>query len=328
MARNLAPPALALLLNACGYVGNPLPPLANVPAPVTDLTAVQLDGRIIVHFKLPTETTENVLIKSPLKLDLRIGTPPQGAFQPAGWAAQAKAVPGGDVHAGTAIYAFPAGEWTGKSVVIGARVVGSNGKESNWTTLQALPIVPPPEKPGKPDVQPTAEGFRLTWTGPLGDFRIFRKGEDEKIFTPVAEVSQNSWTDRSSEFGKRYTYQVQRIVKLGTHQEAQSEPSAESDTKLLVDTFAPAAPTGLRAAPAAGSVELSWERNTEPDLAGYRIYRAVGKGDFQKLAEVSQIPAYSDRAVESGKLYRYVVTAFDRSNNESQRSAPAEATVP
>jgi hypothetical protein len=319
--------AAALLLSGCGYIGSPLPPLANVPAPVTELAAVEQGARIIVHLRLPTTTTENVAIKSPPKPDLRIGTAAEGPFQAAEWAAQAKPVPAGTVEGGVATYVIPAAEWTGKNVVIGARTIGANGKESAWSALEPLPVVPPPQKPGKPEVKNTAEGLRLAWEGAPGDFRIFRRAGDEKAFAPLADVQQSGWTDRTSEFGKPYTYRVQRIVRLGVHKEAESDPSEESEVTTPKDEFAPAAPSGLRASPAAGSVELSWDRNLEPDLAGYRVYRAASGGKFEKIAELSQVPSYSDRAVESGKLYRYAVTAFDKSANESVQSAVAEATT-
>ena len=98
-------------------------------------------------------------------------------------------------------------------------------------------------------------------------------------------------------------------------------------SKTLEDRFPPAAPSGLRASPAANSVELTWDSNKEPDLAGYRVYRAVAGGEFEKIADVSQIPSYSDRALEHGKQYRYVVTAIDKSSLESKQSAVAEASV-
>jgi fibronectin type 3 domain-containing protein len=87
-------------------------------------------------------------------------------------------------------------------------------------------------------------------------------------------------------------------------------------------------PGGLHASAAPGSIELNWERNTEPDLNGYRIYRATGAGEFEKLADVSVAPSYSDRAVEAGKTYRYAVASLDRTGNESARSAVAEVLVP
>ena len=120
---------------------------------------------------------------------------------------------------------------------------------------------------------------------------------------------------------------VQRIVKLGGNKEAESDPSEEGGG-TPEDTFPPAAPSGLRAAAAPNSVELSWERQEEPDLAGYRIYRALAGGAFERLAEVSQVPSYSDHAVEHGKTYRYAITAFDQSGNESARSAAMEAALP
>jgi fibronectin type 3 domain-containing protein len=80
----------------------------------------------------------------------------------------------------------------------------------------------------------------------------------------------------------------------------------------------------VRASASAGSIELSWESNDEPDLASYRIYRSVDGGGFERIGEVS-LPAYSDKGVQVGHTYRYQVTAVDQSGNESGRSAVVEA---
>src|ERR1700674_765502 len=84
--------ASALFTTGCGYIGEPLPPLANVPAKVTDLWAVQRGSRIIVQFTIPDLTTEGRTIKDPVKLDLRIGTGVE-PFDAGTWAAQAKSIP-------------------------------------------------------------------------------------------------------------------------------------------------------------------------------------------------------------------------------------------
>jgi fibronectin type 3 domain-containing protein len=173
----------------------------------------------------------------------------------------------------------------------------------------------------------TAEGVKLDWDGPAGDFRVFRKTGDEQAFARLGDTQQQSYVDRSSEFGKSYTYLVQRVVKLAGNKEAESDPSSEIEITPK-DTFPPLAPTGLRAPAAPASIELSWERNTETDLAGYRIYRSTDNGPFEKIADVGQIPSYSDRGVQRGKQYRYQIAAFDQSGNESPRSAPVEATIP
>jgi hypothetical protein len=319
--------AAALLLSGCGFVGDPLPPLVNVPSRVSGLAAVQRGSRIIVQFVVPTITTEGIAIKAPLTLDLRIGSATVEPFQPDQWAEQAVAVPPSTVANGIARYEIPTANWTGKEVTIAARTTGANGKTSNWSNFVSIPIVPPPATPQGLAAANTAQGVRLTWSGPAGDFRIFRRAGDEKNFTMVATVQQTNWTDPASEFGTQYTYFVQRTVKISDDATAESETSNEASLKPK-DEFPPAAPAGLRAIGAPGSIELSWEGNQESDLAGYRIYRAAGGADFQRIAEVSQVPAYSDHAVQPGKQYRYAITAFDRTGNESARSSPVEAALP
>ncbi len=94
------------------------------------------------------------------------------------------------------------------------------------------------------------------------------------------------------------------------------------------DIFPPAVPTGLTASIGIGSIEMAWERNTEPDFKEYRISRAEGSGAFVQIAAGLEAPTYSDRNVESGKHYRYRITAVDQSGNASEPSNPVEATAP
>jgi hypothetical protein len=313
----------ALLCAGCGYVGDPLPPLANVPGHITDLAAIQRGGRLIVHFTPPTQTTEAAAIKTPLKLDLRIGTS-TGQFRAEDWAAAARAIPAAPVKNGLAEYEVPVVDWVGKEVTIGARAVGSNGKESGWSNFVNVAIVPPPAAPAEVKPEATAEGVRLTWQGGPGNYRVFRRVDDEKSFALAASVTAAEWVDTQAEFGKTYRYMVQRTAPVGTGM-AESDLSPEV-TITPRDTFPPAPPTGVRTIAAAGSVELTWERNTEADLAGYRIYRATGDGAFEKLDDV-QVPAYSDRKVEAGKSYRYEISAVDQAGNESGRSAAVTVRV-
>jgi fibronectin type 3 domain-containing protein len=308
-------------LAGCGYVGDPLPPLANIPSRVTDLAAVQRGGRIIVQFTIPERTTEGIAIKTPPGLDLRIGTA-TAPYDPGRWAAEARQIPESPLP-----YSIPSAEWTGKEVSIAVNVIGSNGKSSGWSNFANLTVVPAPPQPQALTAEATPEGVRLTWQGPSGEFRVFRRAGEEPAFAPVAEVNESAWTDAAAELGKPYTYLVQRIVKLGEHRAAESEPSSEISITPR-DTFAPAAPAGLSAFAAPGSIELTWQQNPEADLAGYRIYRSVADAALEKIGDASQIPSYSDRAVEHGKTYRYAVSAVDQAGNESVKSAAVEVAFP
>jgi len=324
MSRVLVALAVALVTTGCGYVGEPMPPLANVPAKVTDLAVVQRGSRIMVQFTIPSVTTEGMDIKDPVKLDLRIGAAGE-PFDAVAWTAHAKVIPDAPVKTGQARYEIPAAEWIGKEAIVAVRVIGARGKEAGWSSFVILPVVAAPETPAAVTATATAEGVRLAWRASGASFRVFRRTTTG--FVPAGTVQQPQWTDTTTEFGKAYTYVVQTIGALGNNKEVESELSAEV-TITPVDTFPPAAPSGLAPSAAANTIELAWERNTESDLAGYRIYRALDGGALEKLADVNQVPSYSDRKVEHGKTYRYAITAVDQAGNESARTAPAEVRLP
>ncbi|MCX6626921.1 MAG: hypothetical protein NTW28_04730 [Candidatus Solibacter sp.] len=323
----LLPAAAAFWLAGCGYVGDPLPPLANIPSRVIDLAAMQRGSRIIVRFTVPASTTEGHPIAPPLQLDLRAGKADH--FEENQWAAGR--VSGCDAKTGqeacpTARYEIPAADWTGKEVIFGVRAVGGNGKHSGWSDFVVVPVVTPPEKPGGLATATALEGVRLTWQARGTDFRVFRK-TGEGGYAPAGNVQKPEWTDTATEFGKVYTYVVQTIVKLDNRKEAESELSDEASV-IPRDIFPPAAPKGVQAASAPNSIELNWEGNSEGDLSGYRVYRGEGNGALEKIADVSAVPSYSDRRVEHGKTYRYAIAAVDQTGNEGPRSAPVEVTLP
>jgi len=324
LTRLFIPIAALLLLTNCGYIGDPLPPLANVPLPVKDLGAMQRGDRIVVQFTAPTLTTEGHPIPPPVLLDLRAG--PADQFEESQWAASARHIPAGTVADSIARYEIPVAGWTGKEIIFGARVVAGNGKESPWSNFVVVPIVAPPDKPAGLTATATPQGVRLTWQARATSFRVFRKAGDID-YTAVADVTTPEWTDTATEFGKSYSYIVQGIVKLDDKRTAESEKSSEISI-VPRDVFPPAPPKGIQASLAPNSIELNWDRNAEPDMAGYRVYRAEGGGAFEKVADIQAIPSYSDRSVEHGKTYHYAISAFDQAGNESPRSAPLDVAMP
>ncbi len=93
------------------------------------------------------------------------------------------------------------------------------------------------------------------------------------------------------------------------------------------DTEAPSAPTGLAADVVDGSVQLSWNANTEADLAAYVVYRSEGGQVPVAIATVSKVSSvYPDTPGASGS-YTYSVAAVDASGNESSRLDGVTAVV-
>src|SRR5579862_63531 len=299
-----------LLLSGCGYVSEPLPPLMNIPGRGENLAAIQRGSNILVHFTVPTLTTEGQLLKRSVRLDLRIGPKPSGPFDAAQWSTNAKAVGGGNTANGLATFQIPASEWIGKQVLVAVKIVGSNGRDDGWSAPVTLTVVPPPEPPRDLTAEAVPQGVHLIWHGAEDTFIVLRRGPDEKDYQSLGGSPKPEYTDSTASFDKPYSYIVQSVVKAGDAQ-AQSDLSAEASI-TPVDTFPPAAPAALTAVPSTNSIELVWERSTEPNIAGYRVYRAADAQAFERLSDTQALPAYSDRKIEAGKTYRYAVTAVKK----------------
>lgn len=313
--------ALCCLLAACGYVGDPLPPALNIAAQVTDLRAVEYGDRIIVDFTIQPLTTEGLTLNYLGDIDLRIGST-DAPFDASRWAASAKRVSVTASAAGPVRANASAADLIGKQVVIGVRLINKRGRASTWSNLVSLDVVQPVAAPRDVTAEPAPNGARLKWTSPERSFRVFRRTPEQKEPELIGNSDRPEYVDAAAKYGVTYEYLVQAI-----------RGSAESDlppavTVIPRDVFPPAPPAGLSAVAGLNSVELVWERNTESDLKGYRVYRAAANGEFEVLAEFIDAPAYSDRQVDAGKRYRYAVTAIDQANNESKKSATVEITAP
>lgn len=325
MLRLLAFASAALFSAGCGYVGEPLPPQLHIPQHVTDLAASEHGGQIELTFTSPTHTTDGMVIDRPVTFEIGIGESPV-PFRLDAWEAGVRRLNGAPSGKPTVLYTVPAADWVGKLVVIAVKILGANGRDNGWSNLVTLSVVPPLAAPAELQVNSAADGVHLSWRSDAPRFRIYRRADDEPKAAMLAETEHAEYTDATAEYGKTYHYAVEAI-RAERDVRALSEPSAETAI-TPVDTFPPSVPSALAALASTGSIELVWNRDTESDLAGYRVYRAVGDGPFEKIAETQQSPSYSDRNIQPGKKYRYAVSAFDNAGNESRRSAPVDVTAP
>jgi hypothetical protein len=70
----------------------------------------------------------------------------------------------------------------------------------------------------------------------------------------------------------------------------------------------------------AAQVTLAWDRNTETDLAGYRVYYGTGARVYNWFIDVGNATTYTVTGLADGSTYYFAATAYDSSGFESTYS--------
>src|SRR5262249_19536204 len=80
------------------------------------------------------------------------------------------------------------------------------------------------------------------------------------------------------------------------------------------------------------SVNLAWDSITDPNLAGYQVYRTEQSGVYTTSpvsgSSALTTTAFTDSTVQSGHTYYYVVTAVNTSGVQSPHSNEVQAVIP
>jgi hypothetical protein len=149
-----------------------------------------------------------------------------------------------------------------------------------------------------------------------------------KPLTPQP-IDKNELELRSFAFGVQRCFYVRPVdVIFGMSVQGPKSP----DTCVTpVDTFPPLAPRALAAIAGGGVINLIWDPNGEPDLAGYIVLRGEAPGD--RLLPLTPAPiretTFRDTDVRVGVRYVYAVIAVDTANppNRSPESVRTEETA-
>jgi hypothetical protein len=201
----------------------------------------------------------------------------------------------------------------------GAVLSWSADGENGAVRLERKLLTPPASKSQHGPLAPAPEAIKVTMLVDAG-------AEQGRAF------------DKTIRLGESYEYRAQRVSRVdvnGKTLELAGEFSSPIDVEAK-DAFPPSVPTGLAAVATAGengaapAIDLSWQPNTESDLAGYAVYRHEGDGEWKRISAATATiePAFHDPQVKPGQIYHYAVSAVDKGGHESDRSAEAQETVP
>ncbi len=351
---------LAAALTGCGTPGSPSLPSLNLPLPPTDLTASRRGNKVDLDWTLPRRNTDRTVIKHnpttricrhegttlmahcDIVAEVAPPTPKPAEKQ------KNEAPPGAvRIHYVDTLppdlgMKNPAG-----FVMYGVEEVNAHGRSAGISNQVPIPVTPTIAAPDQLTADVSADGVRITWSGPAPPsppagvtyfYRIMRRpvgAPGYVLIDDVAPSASGSYLDKTFAWEQKYEY---RITTLSQVHAADLNAGVEGDSSPAVEVFArdiypPAQPAGLQAVfSSVGQkpfIDLTWAPNQDSDLAGYNIFRWVAGGQPQKLnTQLIQVASYRDENVEPGKTYVYAVSAVDVRGNESPRSAAASETVP
>ncbi len=215
--------------------------------------------------------------------------------------------------------------------VYAIRGLTKGGRPGPASARVELPLVAPPPVPSAPAATPTETAILLTWLPPVAEgsvaFNVYKVGGSDPINT--APVSEGKYERSGVEFGTEECFVVRSVQKVGG-----IDLESDLSTPACVtprDTFPPAVPKGLTAVAGAGTMNLSWDANTEADLAGYLVLRGEAPGDTLQPLTAAPITgtSYEDKTATPGVRYVYAIVAVDKASppNRSGESTRVEETA-
>lgn len=332
-----------LFAGGCGYKDLPVAPASVVPEPITDLLYTVSDKGLELTWSYPVKTIQGAPITDIASFDLYRAAVPLADYcggcpipfgKPVG-------VDGGVVFDGklrkkvtynssdlqsgykyfykvksrtswlaasddsnviTFVWYQPAKAPTGFVAKAGDRVVALK-----WNAVTELSDGSALENPMKYQIMRSTGGKEFV-----------------KVGDPVTTTSYN---DKQVRNGLKYFYTVQSMMVLD------SELVEGAVTKAIAvspkDMTPPVAPVGVTAVGTGVGTKIFWDKSSDSDIAGYRVYRrAANKDSYELLGQVApEFMLYVDKNVAGNVRYYYAVTAIDGSKPANESKKSREATV-
>ncbi len=343
----LAAMGLALFVG-CGKMGDPMPPLRNVPMKTSDLSIRQQGKVLFFDMAFPSTTASGLVLGGVDSVEL---SQYAKALQADG--SLPKIDPRELENGAEVILTLRGSDLS--SAVVGDRiqfrlpmsddlpetptsasffaVKTYKGEETSALSNQvALIPAKPPQAPNNLGLEALPKSIRITWDledpRPIEGFEILRRDASQRGYgDPLKRVKGEArdFFDRTAVYGNRYIYTVRSVASL--------EPlvlSADSGEREIhyEDRFPPAIPKNFVALAETGAVRLRWDPSPDSDVAGYILHRREPGRDFHPLndAPMRQVE-YLDRGLTSGFSYSYRIQVVDQQGNQSPLSEPITTTT-
>ena len=332
-----------LFAGGCGYKDLPVAPASVVPEPIADLLYKVSDKGLELTWSFPVKTIKGSPITDISAFDLYRAAVPLadycgGCPIPFGKAIE---VDGGVVFDGKLRRKM---SYNSSDLKSGYKYFYKVKSRTSWLAASddsnVITFVwsQPAKAPAALVATPGDRAVALTWNAvtELSDgsaldnpmkYQIMRSA-DGKDFVKVGEpLTTTSYTDKQVRNGLKYFYTVQSMMVLD------SDLVEGATTKAIAvspkDMTPPMAPTGITAVETGVGTKVFWDKSSDSDVAGYKIYRrAADKDSYELLGQVApEYKLYVDKHDTGDIRYYYAVTAVDGSKPANESKKSREATV-
>lgn len=226
------------------------------------------------------------------------------------------------------------------------------------STTSPPPATPPPPPPSG-SLTPLIQAFpsALSLSAPKGTNAtgIFNLQKSSTTQSSYGISTNQSWISLNPPYGSTQTITTEvdpitvtvntAALNVGTYSAVvyitESGPNGSNMLRIPVTatvtasgtTPPPPPPIGSATSPppppsgtGTGTVTVMWNANTEADLQGYRVYVGTSSGSRAQMFDVGNVTS-TRLTLPLGSTYFFVVTAYDKSGNESSPSGELSRSV-
>lgn len=302
---------LILTVFSCAKVGDPLPPLPSDVVLVGDLQLVRSGRDFYLTFPHPVRELSEIEV-------YRLC---EGEAEDLDDTDPVKVVPGTEIEILAFLdrsFVLAPGDDLSPECIFAVRTINLRGKRSGFSNQvswksAALPLTPAGLKTVTSETQ-----VHVEWQMPEEYKSEQGKAQPEFLINLREVTKDNSYIIPDFSFGEPLPFEV-RTIDRNDGGILLSEPLL-LEKFIPEDVFPPKSPSGLIVVRMADRVQLTWDDNTETDLAGYYVYRTAVDTEPQRISPLATINRFVDEDPPDAPGFTYSVSAVDKWDNESSAS--------
>lgn len=158
-------------------------------------------------------------------------------------------------------------------------------------------------------------------------YQLYRSVGGKSLVKLGKPLSDASYVDRQVKNGRKYFYAVQSMMLYNN--ELVAGGRSQEVSSIPIDLTPPAPPTGVTAVSTGVGIKIFWDRSSDGDLGGYKVYRRAAKSEtYTLLGKVEpEFSLFVDRDSGEDVRYYYAVTAIDTATPPNESVKSKEATI-